>query len=40
MIAVPESFSKEAMQVLKQPVPDDELAALALRTAPDPNGPI
>ena len=39
MIAVPESLSKEAMEVMKQAVPEAELSDLALRTAPDPNDP-
>ena len=39
MIAVPESLSKEAMQVLNEPVPEAELSDLALRTAPDPQDP-
>ena len=39
VIAVPESLSKEAMDVLNEPVPEDELSALALRTAPDPQDP-
>jgi len=39
VIAVPECLSKEAMDVLNEPVPEDELSALALRTAPDPNDP-
>jgi hypothetical protein len=40
MIAVPEPLSKAATRVPKQPVPENELSALALRTAPDPQDPI
>ena len=39
VISVPESLSKEAKRVLDEPVPEDELSALALRTAPDPQDP-
>jgi hypothetical protein len=40
LIAVPESLSKEAMQVLNERLTEAELSELALRTAPDPNDPI